>query len=374
LKPVNVPTTDVNSDRGILVAWRVENRSRVSQGAQVADVETSKALLEVESPADGFLLHAAALNDTVPLDSPIAFVFPDSAALEEYDENLRRSREAAAATGEGVRATQQARKRAEELGVDISRLDATRLITVKEVEAAAGRGTVANYSSMPPALRGRDGVQRVLLIGAALGATQVLDILDGAPNQQAVAIVDDDASTWGRDVFGVPVIGGTDRLASLHGEGAYDAAIITIGSSIPARVKLRRLCESRGIPLANAIDKSARLLKDVSIGHGNVIAAFCHIANGTVIGHNNFISAHSSFDHHNVLGSEITTGPACATSGLVRIGSRVKMGMGVLIEPKVEIGDDAVVASGAVIVKSVPAAHAVKVKIVTTAVVPVRPL
>jgi serine acetyltransferase len=48
------------------------------------------------------------------------------------------------------------------------------------------------------------------------------------------------------------------------------------------------------------------------------------------------------------------------------------MGMGIHLEPRVEIGDDVKIASGAVILRSVPAQHAVKTKIVTTAVVPLR--
>ena len=42
------------------------------------------------------------------------------------------------------------------------------------------------------------------------------------------------------------------------------------------------------------------------------------------------------------------------TSGLVRIGDRVRLGTGIFVEPHLEIGDGAQVASGAVIVTSVP--------------------
>ena len=47
-------------------------------------------------------------------------------------------------------------------------------------------------------------------------------------------------------------------------------------------------------------------------------------------------------------------------------------GTGIFVEPHVHIGDDVQVASGAVIVSSVPADHAVKTKVVTTSVVPLR--
>jgi serine acetyltransferase len=60
------------------------------------------------------------------------------------------------------------------------------------------------------------------------------------------------------------------------------------------------------------------------------------------------------------------------TSGLVVLGDRVRLGTGIYIEPHVELGDDVHVASGAVIVCSVPAGHAVKRRVVTTSVVPRR--
>ena len=100
----------------------------------------------------------------------------------------------------------------------------------------------------------------------------------------------------------------------------------------------------------------------MELGDGNVICALCHFGVGTRVGDNNFFSAYNSFDHHNVLGSDISTGPGCMTSGLVRIGDGVRLGTGIFVEPHVELGDGVQVASGAVIVTSVPAGHAVKTR------------
>lgn len=54
------------------------------------------------------------------------------------------------------------------------------------------------------------------------------------------------------------------------------------------------------------------------------------------------------------------------------LGDRVRLGTSIHVEPYVEVGDDVQVASGLVIVASVPAGHAVKRRVVTTAVVPLR--
>ncbi len=369
MKPILVPTTDVNSETGLLLTWLVGDRGEVEAGEPIAEIETSKAIIEVPAPEAGFLLHAAREGAEVRLTEPVARLFADAGALEAYSEEEQRRRAEAAESG--PRATAPARHRAEELGVDLASIGGDSLITVGIVEAAAAAGTTATVE-LPDPLPGVAALPRIALIGAGLGATQVIDILQGAESGTAVAIVDEDVARWAGEVLGVPVVGGFDRLVTLFGKGAFDAAIIAISTSVPARARLREALETNGIPLANAIDPTARIAAGVTFGTGNVVCAFCHFGVGTVVGHNNFLSAFNSYDHHNRLGSDISTGPACMTSGLVVLGDRIRLGTGIYMEPHVELGDDVQVASGSVIVSSVPAGHTVKRRAVTTVVVPQR--
>jgi acetyltransferase-like isoleucine patch superfamily enzyme len=368
MKPVLVPTTDVNSETGLLLAWHVGDRSEVEAGETIAEIETSKAIIDVPAPEAGFLLHAAREGAEVRLAEPVARLFTDVNALEAYAEEEQRRRAEAAESG--PRATEPARRRAEELGVDLASIGGNSLITAGMVEAAAAAATTATIE-LPDPLPGVAALPRIALFGAAFGATQVIDILQAAGSGTAVAIADDDASRWAGEVMGVPVVGGFERLVTLFGKGAFDAAVIAIGT-VPARARLREALAANGIPLANAIDPTARIAAGVTFGTGNIVCAFCHFGVGTVVGDNNFLSACNSYDHHNRLGSDIATGPACTTSGLVVLGDRVRLGTGIHIEPYVELGDDVQVASGSVIVASVPAGHAVKRRTVTTAIVPRR--
>ncbi|MBV8912375.1 MAG: hypothetical protein JOZ05_04945 [Acetobacteraceae bacterium] len=366
MKPVMVPTTDVNSETGLLVAWLVADRGKVEAGEPIAEVETSKAIIEVPAPEEGFLLHAAREGTEVRLAEPVARLFADAGALQAYAWQEERQR--AEGAGSGPRASAPARRRAEELGVDLASIGGGSLITVAMVEATAAAATMA-ATELPDPLPGAAALPRIALVGAGLGATQVIDILRAARSGTAVALVDDDASRWAGEVMGVPVVGGFERLVTLFREGAFDAAVIAISTSVPARARLREALTANGIPLANAIDPTARIAAGVTFGTGNVVCAFCHFGVDTVVGDNNFLSAYNSYDHHNRLGSDISTGPACATSGLVVLGDRVRLGTGIYIEPHVELGDDVHVASGSVIVASVPADHVVKRRVVTTAVV-----
>jgi acetyltransferase-like isoleucine patch superfamily enzyme len=369
VKPVLVPTTDVNSETGLLLTWYANDRSEVEAGETIAEIETSKAIIDVPAPEAGYILHAAREGAEVRLTEPVARLFADVSALEAYAEEEQRRR--AEAVESGPRATEPARRRAEELGVDLASIGGSSLITVGMVEAAAAAATTVAVE-LPDPLPGAAALPRIALVGAGLGATQVIDILQAAKSGTAVAIVDDDTSRWAGEVMGVPVVGGFERLVTLFGKDAFDAAIITISTSVPARTRLREALADHGIPLVNAIDPTARIASGVSLGTGNVICAFCHFGVDTVVGDNNFLSAYNSYDHHNRLGSDISTGPACVTSALVEVGDRARLGTGIHIEPYVKLGDDVQVASGSVIVASVPAGHVVKRRVVTTTVVPGR--
>jgi acetyltransferase-like isoleucine patch superfamily enzyme len=380
VKPLMIPTTDVNSQTAIVTAWHVPDRSPVEAGEVVAEVETSKAVLDVTTCDSGYILRCAEEGEEVSLHEPLAQLFPTPEALEQHAARQAEAATQAGATSTAVHATEPAIRRAAELGIDLARLAARELVTVKMVEAVAGNGASAPRHDLPLPLKARSGMERVAVVGAGLGATQVIDILAHesttltryARRQQAIAIIDDDEHRWADHVAGVPVVGGAQQLERLFAEGYFDSAVISISTSVPARTRFRELCDELGIPLTNAVDPTARIASDVKMGAGNVVCAFCHFGVGTRIGDNNFFSAYNSFDHHNVLGSDISTGPGCMTSGLVRVGDRVRLGTGIFIEPDLHIGDGAQVASGAVIVNSVPPAHAVKRRVATMTTVPIR--
>jgi acetyltransferase-like isoleucine patch superfamily enzyme len=370
--PVNVPWTDVNSETAYVVEWIVADRAAVSSGGSLVEIETSKAALAIEAPGDGFVLQLVPAGGEVSVGQPIALVFPSEQALEAYVAQPTAAPDADAPAADGVRATAKARERAAELGVDLGAIVRRGLITVKDVEAAAASPRAAREQELPDLLSVPSGTRRLLLVGAGLGATQVLDILGEDGPARGVGVVDDNPAFWGRDVGGLPVVGGSERIGQLWEARGFDAAVIAISTSVEARAKLRTLCQTAGVPLENVIDPTAKIASGVTLGSGNVICAFVQIGTGTVVGDNNFISAFNSYDHHNVLGSDISTGPGCMTSGEVHLEDRVRLGTGIFIEPKLTVGEGSVVASGAIVVRSVPPGHAVKTKVVTTTVVPLK--
>jgi acetyltransferase-like isoleucine patch superfamily enzyme len=81
------------------------------------------------------------------------------------------------------------------------------------------------------------------------------------------------------------------------------------------------------------------------------------------IGNNNFISAYCSIEHHNELHNHSSFGPGVLTSSKVIIKDRVRFGTGIFIEPHITIGEDSIIASGAIITKDIPSNTLIKTQI-----------
>ena len=358
-----IPQLDANSESARLVRWEVEDDADVREGDLLCAVETSKALYEVHAEASGRVVRLKDEGDEVPFQEPIGYI-----AADEAEAGRLRAGDGIGGISSGADAAVEATRKARELAmrhnVDLAKLGVDGIITEEDVEAWLRReGRAVATPAQPGHLP--EGLQRVIVIGAGLGAMQAIDILLNQHNVLVVGCLDDNPATEGINIFGVGVLGATSRLEELYREKVFTHAIIAISTSIPARKKFYDEFVRLGIPMANAIDPSVRINRAAVLGGGNIICSHCHIGVAAQIGDNNFISANTSIDHHNIWGSHITTGPNCATSGGVVVGDGVKFGTGVFIQPNLSIGEESIVASGAIIIMSVPARHIVKVKVQT---------
>lgn len=65
---------------GVLVAWLVKEGDQVAEGQGILEVETDKAIVEMGSPASGFLKGirpGAVAGATIPVGETIAYIVAD---------------------------------------------------------------------------------------------------------------------------------------------------------------------------------------------------------------------------------------------------------------------------------------------------------
>jgi len=133
---VVMPALEMAQETGKLVAWRKAEGDRVVKGEPLLEIETDKAVLEVESPADGILAGMnAQAGDVVPVGRIIAWIVrPGEAPPLEVAAPGSHTHSAvdptrtatpvipAPAAGQGAQISPKARRLAKEHGIDVSSL------------------------------------------------------------------------------------------------------------------------------------------------------------------------------------------------------------------------------------------------------------
>ena len=133
---VVMPALEMAQETGKLVSWRKKEGQSVSKGEPLLEVETDKAVLEVESPADGILTGVSAHEGAViPVGQTIAWIVRPGEApppeavrsVTSVSASIARPAPAALNTPEppaaaGAKISPKARRLAKERGVDVGRL------------------------------------------------------------------------------------------------------------------------------------------------------------------------------------------------------------------------------------------------------------
>jgi acetyltransferase-like isoleucine patch superfamily enzyme len=123
----------------------------VRAGQPVCQVETSKALLELEAPGDGILRHLYAQGEEVELGSRIALVAESEAELAAADE-AKPVRAAPEKPAVPANATRRAVELAQEHGIDLATIEKDGFITAEDVERLVAARAAEEVAAAAPGL------------------------------------------------------------------------------------------------------------------------------------------------------------------------------------------------------------------------------
>src|SRR5882762_8226385 len=72
---VVMPALEMAQETGKLIAWRKKEGDRVTKGEPLLEIETDKAVMEVEAPADGILAGiTGSIGADIPVGQTIAWI------------------------------------------------------------------------------------------------------------------------------------------------------------------------------------------------------------------------------------------------------------------------------------------------------------
>jgi len=163
---VVMPALEMAQETGKLVSWKKKEGEKVAKGEMLLEVETDKAVVEVEAMAEGILGGVTAkVGDVVPVGQTIAWLLkpgekpPAATAPTQTGRTLDKGPAAAApaaapaaeTTSGPARVSPKARRLAKELGVDVSTLKGSGPdgeIVADDVQAAS-KGAAATAPTAP---------------------------------------------------------------------------------------------------------------------------------------------------------------------------------------------------------------------------------
>jgi pyruvate dehydrogenase E2 component (dihydrolipoamide acetyltransferase) len=168
---VVMPALEMAQDTGKLVAWRKQEGDSIAKGEILLEVETDKAVVEVEALADGILAGIKAVpGDVIPVGQTIAWILrdgesvpADGASAQAAPASAPRSaatssvaekpRQESSAGSNRVKISPKARRLAQEREIDISRLRGSGPdgeVLVSDVMAAESVGAGAGSVTAAP--------------------------------------------------------------------------------------------------------------------------------------------------------------------------------------------------------------------------------
>jgi pyruvate dehydrogenase E2 component (dihydrolipoamide acetyltransferase) len=135
---VIMPALEMAQETGKLLSWRKKEGDRIAKGEPLLEIETDKAVVEIEAPGDGFLAGIKAQEgDVIPVGQIIAWLLQPGEAVPADSAPSQTGRRqdtgparqastipsaAAQPTSTGARLSPKARRLAREHGVDISQV------------------------------------------------------------------------------------------------------------------------------------------------------------------------------------------------------------------------------------------------------------
>ena len=355
--PVIIPKLNANDDRVVLVALFVKEGDRVEAGQGVALVETTKAAVEIASPAAGFVRGLSAERGTEILvgctlchiaESLVEGIAGEAAVVTERPEAA-------------IHITVKARLRASELGVDLSRVQPVQQkIGVFEVEAFAGK---RQAKPVPAASGPAMAALRAVIVGGGRHSACIADAV-ARSGYQLVGCVDSIVPKGTPTCGGLTVIGSEELLESLHRDGVTTAFIGVGGSTENTpRAKLYFRLREMGFHLPPLIHPAAYVAPGVTIGPGAVVLAMASIGPNCHIGANAIVNQGSVVCHDCVIEDHVHLAPGAILAGGCTIETGATVGMGATIYVAVVVGAWSLVHNSVPVMANV-APHTV-VKLVT---------
>ncbi len=359
---VILPKLGMNTESATILSWRKQEGDTVAIGDVLAEVETEKAVIELEAEAAGILRRwLASEGDEVPVSAAIALIGTADEDLTAFEQKVTIPTEV---TGSHVQRIYESWKApapsASSNGHHAAPMSGNGIKgSVTEAPASrldpeAIRARLAKRGILAGSTPDTEVAQtRLVIYGSGLGAKQLLEVTRQLDDVEVVGLIDDNTDLLGVTLGGVRVLGGFSVLADLAASKEIDAVALSFHSEVRKKVH-QRIKEQLNIRILPLVDPRAIVGMDVTIEDGALVEAGSVIGPGTIIGEGTIVDVGVTVAHDCMLGPFSHLSPGCSLSGVVCLKENVLVGVGAALNSTITIGRGVIITPGSAVMNDVP--------------------
>ena len=195
--------------------------------------------------------------------------------------------------------------------------------------------------------------KQLILLGAR--APEIVKLLEAvrasrADHFELLGFVDDDPQTHGKSLVGLPVLGGSNLLASDY----HEAFVVNnVGRTTVVRRKAWDRLKALGCKPYTAVHPGVNIAH-VELGAGVIVQENSILSPGVSVGDQTLVNFSVIIAHESFIGQCCFLAPGVVINSRVNIREGAFLGAGAIVLPGVTVGEWAVVGAGSVVIKDVP--------------------
>jgi len=341
---VIVPRDNVNDDSVKVIKINCLSGADVAKGEVIVAIETSKTVLEIESPTSGVVTHNLTEGLVVPINSTL-FAISNEASESPISLGSQGGDEVKGELLErkifAPKFSEAAKKIAHELMIDTTVFNSGWITSQHIMDLARPKKSSTTLSATH-----HRSTNQLIILGGGGHAKMCIDILRSRAEYQIIGIIDSKIKP-GSSVLGIEVLGDDSFLPKLRRKGVSNA-INGLGSiSDPiARKKTFDSLKAHNFYVPNLIHQSAIVEPSVTMGEGNQIMMGACIGSDAKILDNCIVNSGAIVSHDSILYSHCHIAPGAILAGMVSVGELSVIGMGATVYLGVSIGQNTVINNG----------------------------
>ncbi len=340
---ITIPLVNPNEPEATLAAIFVKNGDFVHRGQVLCTLETTKATSELESPADGYVVHLPhTTGDALAAGSLFCYIAGDPNWQPAPNVETQ-----AAAVPQDLIISEPAKALALANNIALDSLPRGQMVTTQTIQ------NLLSAQTTPSADFPLDSTAILVYGGGGHGRT-VVELIRALGVYQIVGIIDDGVAP-GEIVSGLPVLGGHSVLEPYARQGVrlVSNAVGGIGN-LAVRKKVFGHIQQAGLVCPALVHPRSFVEPTASLGAGIQVFALAYVGTDVTTGFGVIVNTGAILSHDCKLGDYVNISPGAILAGGVEIGDNCLVGMGVTINLGAKIGKNVKIGNGATVKADVP--------------------